>query len=375
MAPKEKNFTKTTVYQPGYAEDTRITTPGDFGMPSDPMPIPYIEQPVEVFPETAPTIITGKTTRPARGKSGMTLAKEEAIADRKMDDIGLERKDAFQFVINALKPYGLDGVGAVLNDLMVDPTIGPAKAEYIVKYDTTINPKTGKPFNDAYAQRFAANFERIKAGKPAYSEGEYMAYERQYAQTLSSMGYDNLATKANYEKWISGDVSPSEVAGRIDIAQEVYNSTPAVKEAFNTYFPGIGSQDIVTALLDSTTGIPALKRKAELAQIGATARQAGYGILTEARAAELAGAGISAAEAQQGYQKISGYLDRARQLADMQGESAVSLAEAEAATFGLSGATEAEKKIKRLASRDRALYEAQSGIAQSALTRERAGQY
>lgn len=333
--------------------------------------------------ETAPRIITG-TDKPVspRGKSGMTVAKEQAIAARqaaeqtnKMSNVSLERQDAFQLVINALKPYNLDGVGSVLIDLMQDPLIGSAKAEYIIKYDTSINPKTGKPYNDAYAQRFAGNFERVKAGKPAYSEGEYMAYERQYAQTLSSMGYDNLANKANFDKWIAGDVSPSEVAGRIDIAQQLYDSSPAVKEAFRTYFPSVGTQDIVTALLDSTTGIPALKQKAQLAQIGAASRQAGFGIMSEDKAKELLQAGVGATAAQQGYQQISGYLDRARQLADMQGEGGLSLQEAEAATFGLSGSAEAQKKIKRLASQERGQFSEQAGAATSALMRERAGQF
>ena len=361
MATKKK--TANSITQP-------IIIGGQIISPTPPAPVVD-----ETIVETAPKIITGADKTAPRGKSGMTVAKEQAIVNRKMEDISLERRDAFQFVINALKPYNLDGIGNVLTDLMQDPTIGPAKAEYIIKYDTTVNPKTGKPYNDAYAQRFSANFERIKAGKPAYSEGEYLAYENQYAQTLSSMGYDSLATKSNFNKWIAGDVSPSEVAGRIDIAQELYDSTPAVKEAFKTYFPGVGTQDIVTALLDSTTGIPALKQKAKLAQIGAASRQAGFGIMSEQRANELAQAGFGAGEAQQGYQKIAGYLDQARQLATMQGETPLSLAEAEAATFGLSGATEAEKKIKRLASRERAQYEAQTGIGQSALSRERAGQY
>lgn len=375
MATKKKAPTKTTISQPGAAENTTITAPAEFGLPSDPTPSPYIGPPAEIFPETAPTIITGNTTVPARGKSGMTLGKEQAIAARENREMDSQRKDAFQLIINALKPYNLDGVGQVLTDLMQDPLIGPSKAEYIIKYDTSINPKTGKPYNDAYAQRFSANFERIKAGKPAFSEGEYLAYERQYAQTLSSMGYDNLATKANFNKWIAGDVSPSEVAGRIDIAQQLYDSSPAVKEAFKTYFPGVGTQDIVTALLDSTTGIPALKQKAQLAQVGAASRQAGFGIMSEARAQELLQAGVGATAAQQGYQKIAGYLDRARQLADIQGEDALSLAEAEAATFGLSGSVEAQKKVKKLASQERAQYEEQAGIGQSALMRERAGQY
>jgi len=194
--PKAKK-TKTstsTITRPGAAVDTKVTAPASFGIPSDILPTPEVPKeytsfapayggstitapgdfgfgpslPPPLYPEyTPPPDSSGGSNPPGGGAGG--------------SKISLERQDAFQFIINALKPYNLDGIGTVLTDLMQDPTIGPAKAEYIVKYDTSVNPKTGKPYNDAYAQRFSANFERIKAGKPAYSEGEYLAYETQYA--------------------------------------------------------------------------------------------------------------------------------------------------------------------------------------------------
>jgi hypothetical protein len=389
--PKAKK-TKTstsTITRPGAAVDTKVTAPESFGIPSDILPTPEVPKDYTSF---APAYGGSTMTAPADFGFGAALppttypeytppttgnvslgGTNPAAPIPGQNTISLERQDAFQFIKNSLMPYGLQGVGDVLTDLMQDPTIGPEKATYTIKYDTSVNPKTGKPYNDAYAQRFAGNFERIKAGKPAYSEGEYLAYETQYAQTLSSMGYDSLATRANYNKWIAGDVSPSEVAGRINIAQEIYDSTPAVKEAFNTYFPGVGTQDIVTALLDSTTGVPALKQKAKLAQIGGASKQAGFGVISESRAAELAQAGFGYGETYEGYQRIAGALDRGRQLASMQGEGGLTLAEAESAVFGLQGKKEAEEKIKRIASQERALAQGRSGLTAGALDTGRAG--
>lgn len=379
MAEKKKKsvakpgFTKTTITKPGAAEDTIITAPEKFGLPNDQRPInvnPPAPAPVEVFPETAPVIITGATTPPPRGASGMTVAKEQAIANRKMEDISLERRDAFQFVINALKPYGLEGVGQTLNELMIDPTVGPAKAEYIIKYDTTINPKTGKPFNDAYAKRFAGNFRRIEQGLPAYSEGEYMAYENQYKSLLNSLGYGNLATKSAMENWIANTVSPNEVASRVELATTV--SIP-VQETLKSFLPGIGTNDIVGALLDTTNGLPVLKQKVERAKIATAAKRAGLPTLSEARAEQLLQADVTEAETQRGYSNIISGIERGRQLAAFQGEGDFTMGEAESAVFRLEGAAQAEKKMKRLASRERVLYQGQSGLTAGALDTGRAG--
>ena len=353
-----------------------ITVPESFGAPKTkikpvkPETLPTLA--TESFTDTAPVITTGQTPVAPRGKSGMTVGKEQAIANRKMEDIDLERRDAFQFVINALKPYGLDGVGQTLNELMIDPTIGPAKAEYIIKYDTTINPKTGKPFNDAYAKRFAGNFRRIEQGLPAYSEGEYMAYVNQYKSLLNSLGYGNLATKSAMENWIANTVSPSEVASRVELATSV--SLP-VQQTLKTFLPGIGTNDIVGALLDTTNGLPALKQKVERAKIATAAQTAGLPTLTETRAEQLLQANVSEAEAQRGYMNIASGIERGRQLAALQGEGDFTMGEAESAVFGLAGAPEAGKKIKRLASRERALYEGQTGLTAGALETGRAGAF
>lgn len=385
---KKTKVSTTKISKPGSVADTIISTPEKFGLPDEPKPIaPEPEKTFDVFapssgnlPITTPSGFgmapdlpassfagnanAGMDTIPGAGSSITTTGKPA------QNNISLERQDAFQFVINALKPYGLDGVGAVLNDLMQDPTIGPAKAEYIIKYDTTINPKTGKPFNEAYAKRFAGNFKRIEQGLPAYSEGEYMAYENQYKSLLNSVGYGNLATKSNMETWIAGTVSPSEIASRVELATAL---TVPVQQILKGYLPSISNNDIVGALLDTTNGLPVLKQKIEKAKIGAAASAAGFAPLTESRAEQLLQGNISEVQAQRGYMDIASGIDRGRQLTSMQGGGDISLTEAENVVFGLPGSKEAEKKFKKTASQERALYQRSSGLTAGALDTGRAG--
>lgn len=300
-----------------------------------------------------------------------------AIADSKLTEAErlrlADRKDAFELLRIGLSQYKIEGLSNIITDLMIDPTIGPAKATYIIKYDTSINPKTGKPFNDAYATRFSANAKRVEKGLPALSEDQYLAFEEQYASTLSSLGYDNFATKTNYDKWLSGAVSPTEVAARIQLGIDAYNADENTKAALKQNFPTLDQNDVVTALLDSQTGVPQLQRKIELAKIAGAAKPAGLDILSEARAAELAAAGVSAAEAQKGYQAIASGMKRGQELAGIYGQGTYSQQEAEAEIFNLAGGVASEQKRKRLASRERATFGGQTGVGAGSLSRDRAG--
>ena len=386
---KKTATTTTTVSKPGAVESTKITTPASFGLPQDIMPEKEIEK---TFTTSAPFYGNAPITTPSDFGMGADLPSVPTLAGDTVDTsptdstgsnnnkpivpgenvVDLTRQDSFQFIINALKPYGLEGVGEVLNDLRQDRTIGPAKAEYIIKYDTSINPKTGKPYNEAYSKRFAGNFERIKNGLPAYSEGEYMAYENQYRSSLNALGYGNLANKANIDNWIAKTVSPSEVASRVELAATV--SIP-VQQVLKGYLPSLATNDIVTALLDTTTGLPALKQKIERAKVGAAASAAGLAPLTESRAEELLQANVTEAEAQAGFRAIQSGAERGRQLASMQGEQGFSQMEAENLVFGLAGYQQAEEKAKRIASRERALAQGKSGLTAGALNTGRAGAF
>ena len=299
--------------------------------------------------------------------------------------IGGERRDAFQAIINALTPYNLEGLAGTVEQLMKDPNVGPSTAVFKLKFDTSINPTTGKPWNIAYQTRFPANVERINAGKPALSEAEYLSAERTYSQVLTSYGVGNLATKANFNKFITGDVSATEVADRVATAiDRVQNASAATKDALAQYYPKLNQLDIVTAVLDPTIGVPELKRKIQLAEIGGAATALGAGmtpeqrnrmILSEARAGELAAAGVTGEQARRGYEAIGGFLQRGSQLADIYKQQAYTQQTAEAEIFGLQDSVMASQRRKKLTELEAAQFSARSGLTSGALQRDRAGQF
>jgi hypothetical protein len=299
--------------------------------------------------------------------------------------VSSERRDAFQAIINALAPYGLEGLGATVEQLMKDPSVGPNTATFKLKYDTSINPTTGKPWNTAYQTRFPANTERINAGKSALSESEYLTAERTYAQVLTSYGVNNLATKANFNKFIAGDVSATEVGDRVATAiNRVQNASAVTKDALAKYYPKLSQLDVVSAVLDPTIGVPELKRKIQLAEIGGAATLLGAGltpeernklILSEARAEELAAAGITGEQARKGYEAIGGGLERGRQLASIYQQQSYNQQTAEAEIFGLQDSVMASQRRKKLIGLETAQFGAKSGLASGALKKDSAGQF
>jgi hypothetical protein len=354
----------------------------------------YVSSPEDIRPRATPgsaleaeqrlAIPTGPTG--PTGPTTVTTSTATLPATQQQSNvISGERRDAFQAIINALAPYNLEGLAGTVEQLMKDPNVGPSTAVYKLKFDTSINPTTGKPWNIAYQTRFPANVERINAGKPALSEAEYLSAERTYSQVLTSYGVGNLATKANFNKFISGDVSATEVADRVATAiDRVQNASAATKDALAQYYPKLNQLDIVTAVLDPTIGVPELKRKIQLAEIGGAATALGAGmtpeqrnrmILSEARAGELAATGVTGEQARRGYEAIGGFLQRGSQLADIYKQQPYTQQTAEAEIFGLQDSVMASQRRKKLTELETAQFGGKSGLTGGALQRDRSGQF
>ena len=258
---------------------------------------------------------------------------------------------------------------------MADPNIGEEQAIYKLKLDTSINPATGKPWNEAYAKRFSANFERIKAGKPALSEGEYLTAERSYALALQGLGVSRLATRNNFNKFISGDVSVDEVVDRVNtVVSRIEQAPKETRDALSRFYPNLSLLDTVEAVLDPEISLPALKRQIATAEIGGAALRAGLGTSRE-RAEDLLKSGITEEQAVSGFQQISGGLQRGGQLAAIYQQQPYGQETAEQEIFGMTGAPEARKRRQKIIKSEEATFGGQTGLSGGALSRDRAGQY
>jgi hypothetical protein len=271
------------------------------------------------------------------------------------------------------------GIGGLVPDLKSFIEEGISPSEFTLRLRQT----------DAYKKRFAANAQRIAKGLRALSEAEYIGLEDQYQNVMRQYGLPEnyyargeMGRQEGFEKFISGDVSATELEDRISTAQRrVLNANPEVTQALKQFYPDITNADILAYTLDPKNAIENIKRKVTAAEIGGAAIQAGIGYsgdtpeIRRARAEELRAAGVTKESAQQGFGTIAGGLQRGSQLASIYGENPYTQTTAEQEVFGLAGKTEAEKQRKKLTSLETAAFGGQSGVTSGALARDRAGAY
>lgn len=279
------------------------------------------------------------------------------------------RTSAYDLLKNEFAQYGLgDLVESVKSFIMA----GVSPSEFTMRLRETT----------PYKIRFKANEDRVKAGLAAISEAEYIGLEDGYQNIMRNYGLPEsyyskglYGTQEGFQKFIANDVSATELEDRIMTAQQrVLNSNPEVLASLKAFYPGITNGDILAYTLDPKNAITEIKRKVTAAEIGGAATQAGLKTDLE-RAQELGAAGITKQQAQQGFQTVAEVAPRGGQLAAMYGESPYTQQTAEQEVFGLAGSVDAAKQRKKLASLERAEFSGQSGIAQGALGRERAGNF
>ena len=278
------------------------------------------------------------------------------------------RQSAYDTLYNEFNKYGLGSLVESIKNIITDASVAPSQISLALQN------------TEEYKQRFSANKNRIKVGLRALSAAEYIALEDQYQNVMRNYGLpasyyakDPIGKQAGFDQLIANDVDNVELEDRVMIAQQrVMNSNSEVLASLKAFYPDITNGDILAYTLDPKNGLDAIRRKVTSAEIGGAATQAGLktGVT---RAEELAAAGIT--KAQEGFQTVAEVAPRGGQLAAMYGEDPYTQQTAEQEVFGLSGSVDAAKQRKKLVNLERASFSGQSGAAQGALGRERAGNF
>lgn len=215
-----------------------------------------------------------------------------------------------------------------------------------------------------YKQRFAGNQARIKAGLPVLSPAEYVSVENSYRQIMRQSGlpegfYD---TNSDFTDWISKDMSPTELQSRVDLAtQATALANPAYKAALRQM--GLGDGELAAYFLDADRALPIIQKSAATAAIGAEALQRGLGF-DQQYAEELATAGVSRDQAQQGYAKIADEFSDLKTLGQVYGGGWTQRM-AEEDTF--TGGTSASDQRKKLVNSEKGAFSGASGSARAGL--------
>ena len=226
----------------------------------------------------------------------------------------------------------------------------------------------------AYAERFKANETRKANNIRVLNPAEYLEQERQYRQALQDYGlpkgfYDS---PDDFAAWIGKDVSINEIRSRAEIAaQNAQSAPPEVKQALAEYY-GIGDGEITAYFLDRKRTVPLIEQQARAAQIGGAAISQGLATSAD-RAFELSQFGITQDQARQGYSAIGQSLDTLKKLSNIDKMGDYTQTEAEDAF--LKDDAKASKKVRKLASNERARFSGDSGIGSGSLSTGSQGSY
>lgn len=300
-----------------------------------------------------------KTTGPLTSPGVTGTAKQLTTPSFESQLKGSQR-DAFVALNTLFTSYGLGTLAPKIFDFI--------KQGYSADTISLLLQQTNE-----YKQRFAGNELRRKAGLAVLQPAEYLATEASYRQILSSAGmpkgfYDQTSDFVN---WIGGDVSPTEVQDRVNMAlQFSTNANPAAKEALKQLY-GIDDTGVAAYFLDSKRAEPLLKKQAAAAEIGAAALQAGFNV-DKGYFESFATEGITAGQAQQSFAMLADTYQPLKNIAARYGEDWTQ-GEAERDVFEpghmgqASGFTTdytsegPSEKAARLKSQERALFAGQQG--------------
>jgi hypothetical protein len=285
---------------------------------------------------------------------------------------------AYDTMAKILENYRITGLASVLESIRDEyPEASSEDILTLLQFDDRYNTK----FNE----RFAANVDRLKAGKPVLSPADYLKLEQGYMKVFNAYNLPAFNTQFYYDTFIKGDLDIEEVTDRVQLGYDrVLNDQP-VQTAFNQFFSALGFSDIVTGMLDTANQLPALERKVKAAEIGgaalrqglvaselaATEAQANVGYTNVSRgtlgADVLGRQGLTKAQAEEGYKKIAQVLPTAEKLSSIYGGTEEQYGRLEAEQEQLQGLASAARKRQRLADIETAQFKKQSGLGKGAL--------
>jgi hypothetical protein len=277
--------------------------------------------------------------------------------------------------------YNASDSRAILRGLLSNYGFDPADIEsalgtvvgYLDTYDPDIIAEALLPQTELYKRRFSGNQERIKKGMAALSPAEYLAMETSYRQVLDAYKlpagfYDD--PKTDFAYWIANDVSAVEIEARAKTAFEWSNSVdPELKKALKQYY-GVGDSEIAAYALDRQRASGIIEKQFRATQIGAEAIRQNIDIGRQF-SEQLVDTGVSQQQAREAFDFTAQTKDAFSKLATIEGTD-LNTGEIIESQLGMSA--EATKKIRGLASQERARFSGQSGSAQT-LRQNVSGQY
>lgn len=325
------------------------------------MPPPYIPAEWRSAGRFAPGAITRRSG--GSGSSGGRKASDKWSEQLKGND-----RDAYLALKSMFADFGLESLAPKIFDYLKEGYGSDTIA--LLLQDTP-----------EYKTRFMGNENRRKAGLAVLAPAEYLATEKAYRQILQDAGmpkgfYDS---PSDFVNWISGDVSPTEIKGRVDAAVRMSaQANPNTKRALKEMY-GVSQNEVAAYFLDRDRAVPLLEKQARASEFAQEALKRNLLDIDRLRMEYFVTAGLSMEQVRGGYAQIAETLPALQAIAGRFGTS-FTQHEAEwdviepavtghetGTNYPKLGGENPTRKRKRLASQERALFRGGRGASSAGL--------
>lgn len=265
-----------------------------------------------------------------------------------------KRQSASAYLTELLTQFGLQELIPTVNGLIT---------EWGTNTGVIVSKLRG---TEAYKQRFSGNQLRIKNGYSALSEAEYLSTEDAIKSTMRKYGLtDDFYSRSKLANLIGGDVSPTEVDGRIGQAKRVIdNADPNIKNSLVGLY-GATMGDMLGYVLAPETALEVVQRRVNAGFASGIAQTAGIdlGLSLSEQVGDLTMGDERTLRAQ--FANIGDLARSTSRLASIDNEQ-VTDRDVVRGEFGID--QQADQKVRRLQSRERARFSGQSATTSSTLS-------
>jgi hypothetical protein len=228
--------------------------------------------------------------------------------------------------------------------------------------------------SDAYKARFVGNETRKANGMGVLSPAAYIQWETDIQSVLQAAGVPKgfYAGTDEMAKLIGANVNYQVLQNRVDLAaKSIADTDPFYTQQLQNLY-GVSKGDMIAHVLDPSVAMPLLQKQVASTTVAAEAARQGTNI-NLSTAEQLAGQGVTQAQAQQGFQAIAQQESSTQALASRYagytpaGGVGAAL---QTAVFGAPGTqtqAQAEAELKRLQTQEVSAFSGSSGAGKGSL--------
>lgn len=154
---------------------------------------------------------------------------------------------------------------------------------------------------EPFRQKYKVIFDREAKGLPPVTVSQVLEYRQRAAEVEHLYGMP--AGFVNTDQLMLKDVSISELSNRVQTASEYVDQRPDVVDQLQSIY-GMNRGAAIAYALDPDTGLPAVTRQFQSAQVASQSIRQGFGQLSRSEAEGLQGLGVTEAQAASGFGQL-----------------------------------------------------------------------